>query len=171
MKESAEGCRITNYARRKSRIFVDADACPVKAEVASLGRKYGLDVLFVASYDHKPSALKEDEEWIFVDPGREASDLYIHNHIKPGDTVITQDIGLASLILQKGAYAVSSKGNEYHKDTIDIALQFRYLAAKDREQGKYGKGPPPFTSKDRQRFQVAFDEFCRTLLDGETNRE
>lgn len=99
--------------------------------------------------------MSEGGEWIFVDPGKEAADLYILNHIRKGEILITQDIGLASLVLPKGVYALSPRGTEYKEETIGISLDFRYLAAKEREKGRYGKGPKPFTSEDRQNFQGA----------------
>ena len=92
---------------------------------------------------------------MFVDPGSDAADLYILNHIKPHNVLVTQDIGLASLVLPKGVYALSHMGKEYKEETIGTALDFRYLAAKERAKGNYGKGPKPFTSADRQRFSVS----------------
>jgi len=112
-------------------------------------------VRYIASYDHKPNSEEGSGEWIFVDPGRDAADLYIINHIKRGDVLITQDIGLASLILPKGVYALSPRGTEYKEESIETALDFRYLAAKERARGNYGKGPKPFTSDDRHNFQAS----------------
>jgi len=144
-------------------IFVDADACPVKEEISAIAKQNNLNVLFIASYNHKPSNIKEGDEWIFVDPDSEASDLYILNHIKEGDVLVTQDIGLASLALQKRVYAFSPRGTKYTEDTIDTALDFRYLAAKERERGNFGKGPKPFRENDRRQFLTIFEEFCRKL--------
>lgn len=74
------------------------------------------------------------------------------NHIMPGDLVVTQDIGLASIVLPKRVYAISPRGKEFKEETISTALDFRYLSAKERRKGKYGKGPKPFTIEDRERF-------------------
>ena len=103
--------------------------------------KRNWQVIFVASYDHIPNKEGEYGEWVFVDPGNDAADLYILNHIKRHDVLITQDIGLASLVLAKGVYALSHKGKEYKEDSIRTALDYRYLAAKERAKGNYGKGP------------------------------
>ncbi|WHY82718.1 YaiI/YqxD family protein [Siminovitchia fortis] len=145
-------------------IFVDADACPVKEEISQIAKDLKLEVFFIASYYHKPSTVKEGDNWTFVDPDREACDLYILNHAKRGDILVTQDIGLASLALQKGVYVFSPRGTEYKEETIDTALDFRYLAAKDRERGKFWKGPKPFKDEDRHRFLAVFDNFCRKML-------
>lgn len=113
-------------------------------------------VVFVASYTHK-MINPVYGKWVYVDPDREAVDLYILNHAKTGDIVITQDIGLASLSMPKGVYVITPKGKVYDSRSITIALQFRYLAAKERQQGKTGKGPNKFTKEDR-------DHFCRQFV-------
>lgn len=74
------------------------------------------------------------------------------NHIHRHDVLITQDIGLASLALAKGVYALSPRGTEYKEESIEISLGFRYLAAKERERGNYGKGPKAFKDEDRRNF-------------------
>ncbi|WP_249305776.1 YaiI/YqxD family protein [Lederbergia citrea] len=120
-----------------------------------IAKEFNWHVRFIASYDHKPNREEESGEWIFVDPGRDSADLYILNHINRNDVLITQDIGLASLVLPKGVYALSSRGTEYKEESIGIALDFRYLAAKERERGNYGKGPKPFSIDDRRNFETS----------------
>lgn len=145
-------------------IFVDADACPVKDEISSIAKELDMKVCFIASYNHKPSSIKEGDDWTFVDPDGEACDIYILNHIKREDVLVTQDTGLASLALQKGVYVFSPRGMEYKEETIDTALDFRYLAAKDRKRGVFWKGPKAFTSEDYKRFIAVFESFCRKLV-------
>ncbi|MBS4194712.1 YaiI/YqxD family protein [Bacillus sp. FJAT-49870] len=140
-----------------STIYVDADACPVKSDISLIAQEFMVHVRFIASYDHHISNREEESgEWIFVDPGKDSADLYILNQIKRNDVLITQDIGLASLALAKGVYALSPRGTEYREESIQTALNFRYLAARERERGNYGKGPKPFNSHDRQNFQKCF---------------
>lgn len=93
------------------------------------------------------------DEWTFVDSSKEAVDLYIQNYSKRGDVVITQDIGLASTLLLNGVHVLSPRGNVYEEGQIHTALDMRYLSAKARRQGVYGKGPKPFKEEDRQRFK------------------
>ncbi|WP_349305479.1 YaiI/YqxD family protein [Bacillus sp. FJAT-50079] len=150
-----EGCRISNGNQAKAIIYVDADACPVKAEISAIANEYNWDIRFVASYDHKPKNEESNPQWCFVDAGKDSVDLYIVNKIRRGDVLITQDIGLASLVLPKGVYAISPRGTEYKEDTIEMALDFRFLAAKAREAGHYGKGPSPFGKEDRRQFQAS----------------
>ncbi len=90
--------------------------------------------------------------WKYVDAGKEAADLYIMNHADSGDVVITQDIGLASTLLLKGVYAMSPRGYLFHENDMQTALDMRFLHAKARRRGDYGKGPKPFEAEDRIRF-------------------
>jgi len=90
--------------------------------------------------------------WKFVDSEKEAADLFILNNARRGDIVITQDIGLASMLLSAGVYVLSPKGISYDEKEIQTALDLRYISAKARRQGKYGKGPKPFTVIERKRF-------------------
>ncbi|MGM0844210.1 MAG: YaiI/YqxD family protein [Bacillota bacterium] len=136
---------------------MDADACPVKEEITGLCEEHGVKVIFIASNAHRKTDTG-NEEWVYVDSSKEAADLYIMNHIKRGDAIVTQDIGLASVVLPKGVYAISPRGKEFKEETISTALDFRYLSAKERRKGKYGKGPKPFTSEDRERFILVFKE-------------
>jgi uncharacterized protein len=99
-----------------------------------------------------------EADWKYVDASKEAADLYIMNHSGPGDIVITQDIGLASTLLPKGVHVLSSRGSLYEENDIQTALDFRYLKAKARKQGVYGKGPKPYTTEDRAKFVKRLSE-------------
>ena len=131
--------------------MVDADSCPVKEEIVEIATQFSIKILFVAFYNH----MRNDPmyvDWKYVDTGKEAADLYIMNHSGKGDIVITQDIGLASTLLLKGVHVLSAKGTLFEENDIQTALDLRYLKAKARKQGVYGKGPKPFTSEDRAEF-------------------
>lgn len=91
-------------------------------------------------------------EWVFVDTGKEEADLYIINHVNKNDIVISQDIGLAGLLIRKDVIFNTSRGKQYTEATIDTALQFRYLSAMERKGGKYTKGPKKFTDEDTLNF-------------------
>lgn len=128
-------------------IYVDADACPVKQEIMTIANEYQFEVVFVASYNHV-SDKTFGGKWVFVDTGKEAADLYIVNHVKKGDLVVSQDIGLAGLLLKKEVLVITPRGKIYTESNIDTALQFRYLSAMERRGGKHTKGPKKFTESD-----------------------
>lgn len=104
------------------------------------------------------STSNPDEQWKYVDCDKEAADLYIMNYVKAKDVVVTQDIGLAATLLPKDVYVISPRGESYTEDHIRTALDLRYLSAKARKKGIYGKGPKPFTDNDRLQFIKKFTE-------------
>lgn len=141
------------HMNEKSVLYVDADACPVKAEIIQCAKMHEVETVFIASYKNMMN--EPEGKWVYVDPDREAADLYIANASKKMDICITQDIGLAASLLGKGVYVLSPRGKEYTEDNISGLLDLRYQAAKLRRQGKHSKGPKAFTKEDRKRFNDA----------------
>ncbi|MFB6465779.1 DUF188 domain-containing protein [Cytobacillus sp. Hz8] len=157
-------CRITSTLG-KPRIIVDADSCPVKEEIVEISERFSLEVIFVASYNHVMNDLTHGT-WKFVDPSKEAADLFIMNKANAFDIVVTQDIGLASILLPMKVKVLSPRGEWYLETQIETALDLRYLSAKARQQGKYGKGPKPFTKDHRAKFK---QELSKILSEYEGN--
>jgi uncharacterized protein YaiI (UPF0178 family) len=149
------------------KIVVDADACPVKAEIVKAAGQYGIHVLMVASFDHR---LNESEgvTVVQVDRSDQSVDLYIANHIKPGDILVTQDFGLAAIGLGKRAIALSNRGQTYTDRTIDFLLERRHESARQRRNGKHSKGPKPFTEEDRSNFLQSLTKVLAHLQDYES---
>ncbi|MFC5651729.1 YaiI/YqxD family protein [Paenibacillus solisilvae] len=133
-------------------IVVDADACPVKREIVEVARTYAVPVLMVASYDHRlePEA---GVQIMQVDRSDQSVDLYISNHIAKGDIVVTQDFGLATIVLSRGAIALSPRGQEYDESNIEYLMERRHELAKRRRGGGKTKGPKAMSSEDRVCFQ------------------
>lgn len=136
-------------------IYVDADSCPVKEDIVEIASYYHYELQFVASYAHMKRE-NDGQNWKYVDSDKEAVDLFIMNATKKQDIVVTQDIGLASTLLLKQVTVLSPRGIMYEEETINTALDMRYLSAKARRKGVYGKGPKPFTEEDRQKFRRNF---------------
>lgn len=139
------------------KIYVDADACPVKDIIISEAANAEIPVTLVTSFSH----FSNDEqpagvETIYVDTGAEAADYRIMKLAQKGDLIITQDYGLASLGLAKGCTVLHHKGFTYSNDNIDQLLQSRYLSAMARKSGKRTKGPKPFKEEDRKKFGELF---------------
>lgn len=125
-------------------------------EIVEIAEQYSIPTVFVASYAHMKSDLG-GLNWVFVDSEKEAVDLYVMNHVAKNDFAVTQDIGLASTLLAKGVYVISPRGILFEEKEIQTALDLRYLNAKARRQGVYGKGPKAFTLKDREKFTKGLD--------------
>lgn len=150
-------------------ILVDADACPVKEEISSISHTYHLDVYFVASYSH---VVKKEMPgtWVYVDEGKESADLYILNHARKNDVVVTQDLGLASMLVSRNVYVLSPRGKQYEESEMELSLHMRFLSAKERRQGNHSKGPKAFSLQNRENFVHSFENLCR-ILQGFGNRE
>lgn len=132
-------------------ILVDADACPVKAEIASAGRASGVPVWMVASYDHRLQP--EAGVTVFqVDRSDQSVDLYIANRVQAGDVLVTQDFGLAAIGIGKRAIVLSNRGQIYTNGNIDFLLERRNEQMRKRRGGGRTKGPRAFTEEDRQHF-------------------
>ncbi|MFV0557382.1 MAG: YaiI/YqxD family protein [Enterococcus sp.] len=135
------------------RLVIDGDGSPVKGEVITLAEQFQLKVVIVTSVDHfTRKEYPTFVSFIYVDKGADRADYRIIQEIQKKDWVITQDYGLAALVLGKGARVFHHNGQEYLQDSIDTLLTQRYLGAQIRKAGKKTKGPKPFTKADRERF-------------------
>ena len=138
-------------------IFIDADACPVKEEVYRVAKRYRLRVTLVAnSWMRVPRA--DWLEMVIVDGELDAADAWIVEHVAENDVVITADIPLASLCLQKGARVLGHRGRPFTTDSIGEALATRDLMSHLRDLGTMTGGPPPFGKRDRSQFLQGLDE-------------
>lgn len=144
-------------------IYVDADACPVKQSIINIGKQYHFPVIIVHSLSHNMN-VDEYAQQIVVDNIPEAADLAIVNGVQAGDVVITQDYGLASLLLPKKVRVINQLGFMYTNENIDSLLMQRHMSAQVRKSGGRVKGPKSFTKQDQQRFE----RNLRLLLDSVT---
>lgn len=141
------------------KIYIDADACPVKDIIISEGTKAKIPVVLVTSFSHYSNAENPSGvETIYVDSGADAADYRIMKLAKKGDIIVTQDYGLASLGLAKNCTVLHHKGFIYTNENIDQLLQTRYLSAMARKGGQRTKGPKAFTNEDRENFKELFKQ-------------
>lgn len=133
------------------KILVDADACPKSAlEICMrLGHKYGVPVWTVASFDHDI----ESDHHVTVGTDFQEADIKVINLTETGDIVITQDWGLAAIVLGKDAKCLSPHGREFHSDRVLFLLEEREVKAKVRRSGGRTKGPRKRTAEDDRRFE------------------
>lgn len=138
------------------RIFVDADACPVKNEVYRVAERYGLKVFIVAnSFMNVPRS--EMIERVIVSEGPDVADGWIADRAGPSDIVITADIPLAGRCVHKGATVISPTGKPFDDNSIGMALATRDLMTDLRSAGAVTRGPPPLSRQDISRFLSALD--------------
>jgi len=138
------------------RIFVDADACPVKPEIYRVAERYTLHVYLVANAF---MAVPRSDlfERVIVAEGPDAADDWIAERAGETDIVITADIPLAGRCVRKGAVVIGPTGKPFTEDSIGLALATRDLLTDLRSAGATTRGPPPLTRQDISRFLSALD--------------
>jgi uncharacterized protein YaiI (UPF0178 family) len=140
-------------------IYVDADACPVKAETVKVARRHDLRVTFVANaWLQIPRGVGIRMQ--VVEGSFDAADDWIVEQIQRGDIVVTADILLASRCLKRGARVLGPDGRPFTDDNIGNALAGRELQSELRAYG-VGGGPPAFGKRDRSRFLQALELAAR----------
>jgi uncharacterized protein YaiI (UPF0178 family) len=138
------------------RIFVDADACPVKNEVYRVAERYGLKVFIVAnSFMNVPRS--DMIERVIVTQGPDIADDWIAERVGASDIVITADIPLAGRCVRNGATVISPTGKPFDDNSIGMALATRDLMTDLRSAGATTRGPPPLSRQDISRFLSALD--------------
>ena len=142
------------------RIYVDADACPVKDEVYKVAARHGLPVSVVAN---SVMRVPRDPliELISVPAGPDVADDWIAERAGPGAIVITSDIPLADRCVKAGAEVIPPSGKPFTPDSIGMALAMRNLMTDLRSAGGETRGPAPFSPKDRSTFLSALDQAIR----------
>ena len=133
------------------KILVDADACPVVTIVELIAQKYQIPVILLCDTNHVLES--SYSQVVTVGAGTDAVDFKLVSICKRGDFVVTQDYGVAAMILGKGAYGIQM-------------LMERHLAKKARNTKKrqHLKGPAKRTELDNKRFEEAFDKLICTIL-------
>lgn len=137
-------------------ILVDADACPVKAEVYKVAERHGVKTWVVAnSYIHVPrEALIER---VVVAAGPDVADDWIAERARKGTVVITTDVPLAARCVKAGADTIAPNGRAFTEQSMGMALATRNLMDQLRSEGQTTRGPAPFSPKDRSAFLSALD--------------
>ena len=144
-----------------SALYIDADACPVKAEAERVATRHGLKMYVVSNGGLRPSA-NPLVETVIVDQGADQADMWIAERCGPGDVVVTSDIPLAAKCLEAGAQVLRHSGEMITQANVGQQLAMRDLMADMRAANPLGTGGggKPFSRADRSRF---LDVLERTL--------
>ena len=143
------------------RILIDADACPVVKITERVAKEKGIPVTLLCDTNH---VLQSDySDVITVGAGADAVDFKLVSICQKGDLVVTQDYGVAAMILGKGACGIHQSGKWYTNENIDRMLMERHLAKKARnaKTKHHLKGPAKRTAED----DLRFEESLRNLID------
>ena len=144
-------------------VLIDGDGCPVVNIAVRLCRQEKVPCLIFCDTAH--SIDREGARTIVVDKGADSADFALVNLLQPGDRVVTQDYGLASMCLARGARVMNQDGMEYTNENIDMLLTFRHEAARIRRGGGHLLGPKKRTSRQDWEFESKFLPFIRGSLD------
>jgi len=145
-----------------TRIYVDADACPVKDEIYRVATRHGLPVSVVAGNFIR---VPQDPliERVAAGSGMDAADDWIAERAGKGDIVITADIPLASRCVKAGAEVIAPNGKPFSEQSIGMTLAVRNLMTDLRSSGEITGGPKSFAPRDRSAFLSALDQAIRRI--------
>jgi uncharacterized protein len=145
-----------------SRIYVDADACPVKDEIYRVAIRLGVPVSVVAGQFIR---VPQDPliERIAAGSGMDAADDWIAERAHSGDVVITSDIPLASRCVKAGAEVIAPNGKPFSEDSIGMTLAVRNLMTDLRSSGEITGGPKSYSARDRSTFISTLDQTLRRI--------
>ena len=135
-------------------ILVDADACPVKQIIVRLAKQKNIPVTMLIDTSHE---LDDGySKVITVDKQADSVDYALMGLLTRYDIVVTQDFGLAAMVIGKGAKAVNQNGLIFTNENIDKLLMERHIGQKIRRGGGRTKGPSKRTKEDDARFEAVF---------------
>lgn len=143
-------------------VYVDADACPVKAEALRVAERHKVKVVYVSDGGVRPNP-HPLAEVVVVTQGADAADDWIVEHIRPGDICVTGDIPLADRCIKAGAQALRHNGEVFTAANIGNILATRDLMADIRAANplNQGGGGRPFSKSDRSRFLETLERLLR----------
>jgi uncharacterized protein YaiI (UPF0178 family) len=144
------------------RIYVDADACPVKEEVYRVAARHGLPVSVVANGFIRVPQVPLIER-IAAGSAPDAADDWIAERAGATDIVVTSDIPLASRCVKAGAQVIAPTGKPFSEESIGMTLAVRNLMHDLRSAGEVTGGPRPFSPRDRSAFLAALEQTIRRL--------
>jgi uncharacterized protein YaiI (UPF0178 family) len=144
------------------RIYVDADACPVKDEVYRVAARHRLPVVVVAvGFIRVPQDPLIERVAAGANP--DAADDWIAERAGKTDIVVTADVPLAGRCVKAGATVIAPNGRPFTEDSMGMTLAVRNLMHDLRSAGEVTGGPRPFTPRDRSAFLSALEEAIRRL--------
>ncbi|MEY8411051.1 YaiI/YqxD family protein [Lachnospiraceae bacterium 62-26] len=146
------------------KILVDADACPVVSIVERVAKKYTIPVVLLCDTNHVLQSAYSEVK--VIGAGADAVDFALVGLCRKGDLVVTQDYGVAAMVLGKGAYGIHQSGKWYTDENIDRMLMERHISKKVRRSKSrhHLKGPARRTAEDDTRFEKSLEQLIQKIL-------
>jgi len=144
--------------------LVDADACPVVSIVERVAKKYTIPVVLLCDTNHVLQSAYSEVK--VIGAGADAVDFALVGLCRKGDLVVTQDYGVAAMVLGKGAYGIHQSGKWYTDENIDRMLMERHISKKVRRSKSrhHLKGPARRTAEDDTRFEKSLEQLIQKIL-------
>jgi len=145
-----------------TRIYVDADACPVKDEIYRVAVRHRIPVCVVAGQFIR---VPQDPliERVAAGNAMDSADDWIAERAGEGDIVVTADIPLASRCVKAGAEVIAPNGKPFTEESIGMTLAVRNLMTDLRSSGEVTGSPKSFAPRDRSAFLSALDQTIRRI--------
>lgn len=140
------------------KIYIDADGCPVVNLTVGIAKEHSIEVIIVKNYAHDITC--DYASVVTVDIAADSADYYIMNRVQKGDLVVTQDYGVAAIVIAKEATCLTQNGLIISNANIDSLLNSRHINQQLRKSKKY-------YSKIKKRTRendVSFEHKLRALI-------
>ena len=154
---------MSSQASSATRIIIDGDACPVKAEALKVAERHRLPVIVVSNGGLRPSR-DPMVRHVVVTKSADAADDWIVENAGANDIVVTADIPLAARCVELGCFVLGPTGKPFTPETIGMAVAMRDLKQHLRETGEIKGYNPGFAQRDRSAFLSALDQAARRAL-------
>ena len=136
------------------KILIDADGCPVVKQATQIAKENNIEVVIFCDTSHIINS--DYAQIITVSKGADSVDFALVNEVKSGDIVVTQDYGLAAMVLSKGGKAITQNGMIISDSNLGLLLTTRYESKKARMSGAHLKGPKKRTTQNDETFVKSF---------------
>lgn len=136
------------------KILIDADGCPVVKQTTQIAKENNIEVVIFCDTSHIISS--DYAQIITVSKGADSVDFALVNKVQSGDIVITQDYGLAAMVLSKGGRAITQNGIIISDSNLGLLLTTRYESKKARMSGTHLKGPKKRSAQNDEAFIKSF---------------
>ncbi len=144
------------------KLLVDADACPVIDLTVREANRRKIPVILVTDTSHVLTGI--NAQIVTVEKGNDSADFKLVNLVEKGDLVVTQDYGLAAMVLAKGGKAINQNGLIYSQQNIDTLLFTRHIAKKVRMSGGHTKGPRKRTKQQDEDFLFTLQRMIAEMI-------
>lgn len=136
------------------KVLIDADGCPVVKQAIQIAKENNIEVAIFCDTSHIINS--DYAEVVTVSKGADSVDFALVNKVQRGDIVITQDYGLAAMVLSKGGKAITQNGMIISDSNLGLLLTTRYESKKARMSGAHLKGPKKRSVQNDEEFVKSF---------------